>query len=268
MTSGIPRLTGSQARDGTVLIVVPTLGARPELLRASLNSVVSQVSVPLTAVVVAPSTATSVAALCEELGVRFVAQASRGIGAAINYGWQLCGDVADYWGWLGDDDLLAEGGVAWSVRVLDRMPAAAMVYGDCEYIDAAGRRLFVARPTRWAASLLRWGPNLVPQPGSLARAAAVASAKRLDESLRYAMDLDLFLRLQRVGPIVYTPRTLAAFRWHEGSTTVSATANSEQEARYVRRRSWRGWERIAGRLLEVPAGLAGQVLYRVQRRSA
>jgi glycosyltransferase involved in cell wall biosynthesis len=261
-------LTGSQARDGTVLIIVPTLGARPEMLRASLSSVVSQGSVSVTAVVVAPSTASSVAALCEELGVRFVAQASRGIGAAINYGWQLCGDQADYWGWLGDDDLLAEGSVAWSARALGTNPAAAMVYGDCEYIDAAGRRLFVARPTRWAASLLRWGPNLVPQPGSLARAAAVAAAKRLDESLRYAMDLDLFLRLQRVGPIVYTPRTLAAFRWHEGSTTVGATSNSEQEARYVRRRSWRGWERIAGRLLEVPAGLAGQVLYRVQRRSA
>jgi GT2 family glycosyltransferase len=205
-----------------------------------------------------------VAALCEEFGVRFIPQGSRGIGAAINYGWQLCGDAAEYWGWLGDDDLLAEGGVAWSVRALARMPAASMVYGDCEYIDETGRRLFVARPTRWAASLLRWGPNLVPQPGSLARAAAVAAAKGLDEALRYAMDLDLFLRLQRVGPIVYTPRTLAAFRWHEGSTTVSATANSEQEALYVRRRSWRGWERIAGRLLEVPAGLTGQVLYRMR----
>lgn len=203
--------------------------------------------------------------MCEEFGVRFVAQASRGIGAAINLGWQSSGDAAEYWGWLGDDDLLAVGSVAWSVHVLKSTPSAAMVYGDCEYIDEVGRRLFVARPTRWAASLLRWGPNLVPQPGSLARATAIVAADGLDESLRYAMDLDFFLRLQRVGAIVYTPRTLASFRWHKGSTTVNSTANSEQEAEYARRRSWRRWERIAGPLLEVPAGIAGQLLYWMQR---
>lgn len=259
-------LTAPFGNDASVLIVVPTLGQRPEMLRAALGSVVSQRSVVLTAVVVAPPSATGVARLCEELGARHVAQASRGIAAAINLGWRLFGETASYWGWLGDDDLLADGSVAWSVGVLETMPTAAMVYGNCEYIDEQGQRLFVARPTAWAARLLRWGPNLVPQPGSLARAAAIGAAAGLDEALRYAMDLDLFLRLQRVGPIVYTPRTLASFRWHKGSTTVQSTRDSEQEVRYVRRRSWRGWERLVGPLLEAPAGLTGQVLYRMQRR--
>jgi GT2 family glycosyltransferase len=236
------------------------------MLRASLISVLSQASVQMDAVVVAPPAATTVSALCTELGIKFVAQEGRGIAAAVNQGWHLFGDAADYLGWLGDDDLLAPGAAAWSVGVLQAKPAAAMVYGDCEYVDEAGRRLFVAKPTRWAATLLRWGPDLVPQPGSLARSTAIESTGRLDESLKYAMDLDLFLRLQRVGSIVYTPRTLAAFRWHPGSTTVRARQASEREAAYVRRRSWRGWERMAGPLLQLPAGLAGRVLHRVQRR--
>jgi GT2 family glycosyltransferase len=247
-------------------MVVPTLGTRLELLRACLGSVVDQRSDGLTAVVVAPPGSTAVAALCAELDVRLVTQESHGIGAAINLGWRQSGQAAEYWAWLGDDDMLADGSIAWAVGVLQNEPTAAMVYGDCEYIDEAGQRLFVARPTKWAASLLRWGPNLVPQPGSLARAAAVKAAGELDESLRYAMDLDLFLRLARVGPIVYTRRTLAAFRWHAGSTTVSATQASEQEAARVRRRSRRGWERFAGPLLELPAWLGGQVLYRLQHR--
>jgi GT2 family glycosyltransferase len=86
----------------------------------------------------------------------------------------------------------------------------------------------------------------------------------LDESLRYAMDLDLFLRLQDAGPVRYLPEALATFRWHPASTTVASSAASEAEARAVRARTWTG-RRSLGRAGEPLAMLAGRVLHKVQR---
>ena len=142
-----------------------------------------------------------------------------------------------------------------------------MVYGRCRYVDGAGALLFEARPGRLAGALLRWGPDLVPQPGSVARAESVRTAGLLDETLRYAMDLDLFLRLKEKGRIDYLPVALASFRWHEGSTTVAGLDSSASEARMVRRRTWVGRRRV-GVVLEPLAMAAGRVLHRVQKRKA
>jgi GT2 family glycosyltransferase len=184
--------------------------------------------------------------------------------AAINDGWRTFGSSHKYLAWLGDDDELTPGSAATAVAFLERHLDAVMVYGRCDYIDGQGRLLFQARPSPLAGRLLRWGPDLVPQPGSIVRESAVRTAGFVDESLRFAMDLDLFLRLKDVGRIGYTPHVLARFRWHEGSTTVAAPAASNAEARLVRARSWVGRRRI-GYLTERPAMLAGRVLHRTQR---
>jgi GT2 family glycosyltransferase len=184
---------------------------------------------------------------------------------AINDGWRTFGDDHDYWAWLGDDDELTPLSTARTVDYLQRHPRAAMVYGRCDYIDADGRVRFQVRPSALAARLLRWGPDLVPQPGSVARASAVRSAGFVDETLRYAMDLDLFLRLSDVGTIGYTPHVLARFRWHGGSTTVGSPEASDAEARQVRARTWVGRRRI-GHLTEGPAMIAGRGLHRAQQR--
>ena len=54
-------------------------------------------------------------------------------------------------------------------------------------------------PADLAHRIQPWGPNLVPQPSSLTRLDALVAAGGYDESLRYAMDLDTFLRLATAG---------------------------------------------------------------------
>lgn len=250
----------------SVLVVVPTLGQRPDYLRETLDSLEAQEGVRLHVVVVAPAAATDVQSETEGRGHRFLAQTGRGMSQAINQGWQHAGDDAEAWAWLGDDDLLAAGSLQTASAALRRSPRASMVYGRCAYIDARGELVYEARPSRAAAWLLRWGPDLVPQPGSLFRAAAVRRVGMVDESLRYAMDLDLFLRLADVGPVVYVPRVLASFRWHADSTTVADPGASDREARDVRARTWVG-RRRAGRALEPAAMLAGRLLHKAQRRT-
>lgn len=257
------RPTPSAAGSGTALYVVPTLGERGPYLAEALDSLQGQ-DHPIGVVLVAPAAAEHVRAEAERRALRFVVQQGAGLSAAINEGWRAFGDGHEFWAWLGDDDTLTPGSTRRAVARLQAEPRASMVYGRCRYVDEDGRSMHVVRPTGLAARLMRWGPNLVPQPGSLARAAAVRRAGMLDESLRYAMDLDLFLRLQDVGPVRYVPDVLATFRWHDASTTVASARASENEAREVRRRTWTG-RRSIGYGAEPLATLAGRLLHRTQR---
>jgi GT2 family glycosyltransferase len=257
-------MTAGSLRPPSVLYVVPTLGRRPDYLARTLASLRQAGNVQVTVVLVAPASADHLGAVAHDAGVTHMTQTGSGISNAINVGWREHGAGHEYWAWLGDDDELTDSSTATAVGYLQRHPKASMVYGWCDYIDGEGRQQFRARPSALAARLLRWGPDLVPQPGSVARASAVREVGYLDESLRYAMDLDLFLRLADVGKIGYVPRLLARFRWHEGSTTVGAPAESDAEARLVRARTWVGRRRI-GFATERPAMLAGRILHRTQR---
>jgi hypothetical protein len=49
-----------------------------------------------------------------------------------------------------------------------------------------------------------------------------------------AFDFDLFLKFSKLGKIVFIPQTLASFRWHPGSLSVSRRWNSVSEASKVR----------------------------------
>ena len=253
--------------DAEVLVVVPTLGTRPDYIAETFDSLDAQAGVRLTVAVVAPAGADAVRAECERRGYTFVAQSGRGISNAINEGWLAAGKGAEFWAWLGDDDLLTRDSLRLATEHLRRRSGAAMVFGRCRYIDDAGRLLFEVHPGRLAAVLLRWGPDLVPQPGSLARASAVRAVGLLDESLRFAMDLDLFLRLRAQGTIDYLPAALGAFRWHAGSTTVLGPTASDAEARQVRRRTWIGPRRV-GWLLEPAAMALGRVHHKLQKHNS
>lgn len=216
------------------LIVVPTLGARVAWLRAALESISDQ-SRKARVVVIAPkSRIDELRASIVAADVELVAQAGRGLSAAINEGWARRRGEA-FLGWLGDDDLLARGSLERAIATLETHPSAVAVYGRLRVIDKDSRTLLMIKPGRLARWLMHHGPDLVPQPGSLFRASAVDEVGGLDETLKEAMDLDLFLKLSHLGTLHYIPHELASFRRHESSITEIA-AGQGQESRLVRAR--------------------------------
>jgi hypothetical protein len=56
-----------------------------------------------------------------------------------------------------------------------------------------------------------------------------------DVSLRFAMDLDAFLKLRSHGRFVYTRKPVSAFRWHPDSLTVANRRDSSLESERVKR---------------------------------
>jgi glycosyltransferase involved in cell wall biosynthesis len=201
-------------------MVVPTLGERPQMLRRALESIASQ-GVEVDIVAVAPP-GKGVEELVAEFGGRFVPDPRHdGQSGAINAGIAAATERTEYFAWLCDDDLLTPGSLRATTGALAARPEATLAYGWCDYIDAEDRLVFRSRAGKVADWILRFGPNLVPQPGSLARFSHVRDLGGVDVVATQTMDLDLWLKLRKRGPFVALSQTLACFRWHADSLTVS-----------------------------------------------
>lgn len=240
-----------------VLLVVATLGQRIEYLRQTLESIRSQ-SVGADIVVVAPEAATDAAELAAEFGCRFLPDPGSLTGA-INLGVDEGLADHEFVNWLNDDDLLEPGSLSATVALLDEDARAVVAYGSCRYIDAANRELWISRAGPWATRILSWGPDLIPQPGMLVRTSAWTEVGGLDTSYRFAFDLDLLLRLRKVGTLRDTGTVVSAFRWHADSLTVGDRSQSLAESERAKRQAlgpsarrlawaWEGPVRVATRV--------------------
>jgi GT2 family glycosyltransferase len=219
---------------GKVLVVLPTLGERLDHLQETLATVTAaRDEVELTLVVVLPAAAAEARSLAEAAGARIVEDPRRGISEAINVGVRTATDESFY-AWIGDDDLFRPGGIAELCVLLAIHPDAVVAYGGCDYIDPAGRIIGTSRAGRAARWILPWGPDLIPHPGSLIRLDALRAVGLFDTDLKYAMDLDVFLKLRQHGDFVSTRRSVSAFRWHPESLTVANRRASSDEAAQVK----------------------------------
>lgn len=218
-----------------ILVILPTLGDRIELLTETLEAIKRQrEEVDLTLVVIAPVSASAARELSASYGAVVVDDPKTGISAAIN-----CGLAArngeSYYAWIGDDDLFRPGGLATLKGMLDADPGAVLAYGGCDYIDPSGTTLAVSNAGGLAKFLLSWGPDLIPHPGTMVRLDALEEIGGFDTKLKYAMDLDAFLKLRSHGHFIWTRKSVSAFRWHPESLTVSNRLSSSRESEAVKR---------------------------------
>ncbi len=224
-----------QETRARALMVIPTLGKRLDLLRQSLQSVSKQKPYKYDIYVVCPSRSPA-RKVAREFGATVIDDPGKGISAALNAGFAATQDWHEFGSWMGDDDLLRPGSLATTLKALDKNPKAVLAFGHCDYIDDNGRVIFTSRAGLFAPWIIKWGPNLIPLMGILYRLEPAKNEGGYDESLKYSMDLDMWLKLSRRGKLVNTGKTLGAFRWHPLSTTVANRSASFNEAEMVRRR--------------------------------
>lgn len=255
MTTPLPGAAGAgEPSTARVLLVVATLGRRPEYLRETLDSIRSQ-AIASDVVIVAPVDAPGLQATAEEFSARLLPDPGS-LTKAINLGVDRCLDGHEYVNWLNDDDLLAPGSLEATVGALDRDRGAVVAFGACRYIDADGAELWVSRAGRWAPRVLSWGPDLIPQPGMLVRADAWRAVGGLDESYRLAFDLDLLLRLRAHGRLVEVGCIVSSFRWHAQSLTVDDRSTNLRESERAKRAALGPIARRCAWMWEAPVRVA------------
>ena len=214
-------------------IVVPTLGERPEFIEQCLSSIREGGDCYI--IVVRPISASTIDHELNGLVDLIVDDPQRGLASAINEGMSRMPPAVEFVNWLGDDDRLTPGSLAVARQILVENPKVSFVFGSCRYIDSESNQVWMNRSGRFASPLMLVGPQLVPQPGALFRRRDFDRIGGLDTNLKWAFDLDLFLRLRKCGRPRFLGHVLSEFRWHEGSLSVGSRHGSVNEASRVRR---------------------------------
>jgi|SRR5450759_2401084 GT2 family glycosyltransferase len=141
---------------------------------------------------------------------------------------------------LHSDDYYLDGRVLSRVAEALEQTGAAWALGRI-MVDVGGVLTPEPRPMpAYSYSRLVSGSYFVSHPATFVRRAAFEQVGMFDESLRYAMDCDLWLRLGRLGNPAVINEPLSAFRVHAGSVSSANQLASSLEERRVRMRYWRG----------------------------
>jgi len=165
----------------------------------------------------------------------WVSEPDSGQTNAINKGFKR--STGEIVAWLNSDDLYTVDALFTAAKAFAEQPHSAVVYGKIDTVDADTSILShtgTSILTRIGTSLLLhikprefdleelYRYDYIPQPASFISAEAIKKIGFLDERFHYTMDYDLWVRLGQKGAVMqYIPKTLAWFRFHGSSKTVS-----------------------------------------------
>ena len=178
--------------------------------------------------------------------VRFVQEPDRGQAHAINKGLLMAtGEILAY---LNSDDLYRPGAFYKVAAALGDATKAMVAVGACDYVDERGEvsgRL-VPMLNRYSDLLRYWGWDrwyCIPQQSTFWRREVLSVTGLFNVDFQYTMDYEMWLRMAAHFPFEILDDTLAAFRMHPESKTVSNTWKMYLEERRASRRYWPSWWR-------------------------
>lgn len=153
----------------------------------------------------------------------------RGVVDAVNKGLARAG--GDILSIQSSDDLFLPGAVSAAADALHAAPDAGLVYGDVELIDENSRVIGVDLQPEFdlAEYLCRF--QYVPQPGTFFTRRAMETAGGWRDSVSYAADADLWMRIASRFPVRKLSRRVGRYRYH-------ADQRDTQRARIAR--DWGG----------------------------
>ncbi len=158
----------------------------------------------------------------------WISEPDRGQSDAINKGFRMAnGEVL---AWLNSDDTYLPGAVRRAVTHLLNHPDAMMVYGEGYQIEENGR---VKGRFPWSEPFDLWKlvylMDYVLQQTAFFRRAVFDSVEMLDETLDWAMDWDLWIRIGKKFRVEYFPEYLANLRQYPEAKTYSGGAKRFHE---------------------------------------
>jgi glycosyltransferase involved in cell wall biosynthesis len=185
-------------------------------VREAVDSVLAQEWPALEVIVVddgsTDATVAALAAYAGESRVRVIRQANAGQTVAKNVG--LRAARGEYVGFCDADNAWLPGKLSRQVPLLEAAPDAAVAYGDIALFDGEGRPLPAPPVKRYGGRITQrlLLENFVTFNTALARRRVLEEFGGFDESLRMAIDYDLWLRISTRYEFVYLPEPLVRYR--------------------------------------------------------
>ena len=220
-------------------IIVATLGER-NTIKQTLKSIVIQNITDLEVKIVIPGGKSDylnqIATEVNLKNYQFIEDEGRGLSAAINQGFSAEGDF-EFFGWINDDDELTTNSLSRSINFLISNINKSAVIGNLGYLSSKSNKIITNKVSKINLIVSKIGPNVIPQPGSLIRKSVFSNKRLLNEKYKYAMDLDMWLRILANGQIGIIKESQALMNWHSDSITVSNRKKASIEAFQIRYRN-------------------------------
>jgi glycosyltransferase involved in cell wall biosynthesis len=150
----------------------------------------------------------------------WVSEPDRGQSHAINKGFvQASGEI---YAWLNSDDYYLSDTLRWFADTMQENPGVVLCAGACLEVNPDGTSRQHLAPRKLGAPDLRraladwWEEAFFHQPASCMSAEAFHRVGEIDEGLRFAMDVDLWIRLAEEGDFVALEDITAHANMHEG----------------------------------------------------
>ena len=168
---------------------------------------------------------------CRGITCRWRSEKDNGQTDALMKGFRMArGEVL---AWLNSDDTYQSEALQAAADYFRDRPDTGLVYGDAHYCDPAG--VIIGRYRTEEFDLTRLASfNFICQPSTFFSRDAFETVGGLDESLHFAMDYDLWIRLGQRVPCRFLPRFLSNYRLHEASKTIRDEALHENIAAGLR----------------------------------
>jgi glycosyltransferase involved in cell wall biosynthesis len=210
----------SAARVPRVTVVTPSYN-QAEFLEATILSVLDQNYPNLEYIIIDGGSndgSVDIIRKYEDRLSYWISELDRGQTHAINKGWERStGAILAY---LNSDDLYLPGAIADSVDLLQRHPETDLVYGSMQTIDEHGALLNRIRPGPFSLDRLARS-CFIPQPTVFFRRSLLSQIGLLNESRRFCMDYECWLRAAKVTTPQWLDRFTASFRYHPASKSSS-----------------------------------------------
>ncbi len=123
---------------------------------------------------------------------------------------------------VNSDDPLLPGAIKTAVNLMQDHPEVLVAYPDWIKIGPAGERISQVQVAEYDYAYTLRYHHCIVGPGAFARRRAVELIGFRDPAFRYVADFDYWLRLGLHGPFMRIPQSLATFRVHPDSLSVSS----------------------------------------------
>lgn len=177
-------------------IIVPSFN-QGAFIRKTIESCLQQDYRPIEIVVIDGASTDDTVPVLKSFGsipeLRWISERDSGVVEAVNKGLKIATGV--FGAIQSSDDCYLPGAFRLATRQLQEHPECGLVYGDIEKIDVSGALLSRTQLAPFSLEGLLSKATWIPQPSCFFRMSAARDVKGWRESVSYAADADMWLRI-------------------------------------------------------------------------
>ncbi len=215
----------------SITIVTPTYN-QAKYLPETIDSVLNQTYQNIDYWIINGPSTDNTEGVLEAYGdkIKWETHAHMGQADAINYIWKKCN--SDIIAFINSDDVYMHSRVVEeAIEYLDDNNDVAIVYGRCVFTDELG---FITGEYGSSGfdyeTVVLTCSNPIPQPSTFIRNDIAKKYNYLDDSYKFSLDWEFWLRVGKENKIAFIPSVWATYRLHNQSKTLSQLSIAAEEA--------------------------------------